>query len=328
MSLAVLEARVAAGAAMIAAAAAQLPELVDGMAEPWECAVLAASVAGGLAAVRARRLRLALADIAAYGERAGRGDPPSPRRAFGPELQPVAETVAELSGRLAREEHARAAFIGRVSHELRTPITVIKGYAYTLQRAQPDPVTASKLDVINAECEHLAYLVEDLLELSRAQAGELRISSELFPIRTTVEEVAQRLRPVAEDRHVRIELDWSADGACVMGDENRMRQIFANLLTNGIKYAPAGSSVRIRGEEDGQDVVVSVTDAGRGIAEGDLPHIFDEFFQAPERSEPGAGLGLAIARELTEAHGGSIAVESRVGEGSTFRVRLPAWAEA
>jgi signal transduction histidine kinase len=204
-------------------------------------------------------------------------------------------------------------------------LTVIKGYAYTLQRAQPDGPTAAKLDVINGECERLAYLVEDLLELSRAQAGELRISSELFPLRECVHEVADRLRPVAGDRDVGIDVDWGCDGARVMGDENRVRQIFANLLTNGIKYAPGGTQVRVRGELDGSDVVVSVEDRGRGIAERDLPHIFEEFFQASERSQPGAGLGLAIARELTEAHGGSISVDSRLGEGSTFHVRLPAW---
>jgi two-component system sensor histidine kinase BaeS len=322
-----LELRMAAGAVLMVGAAAQLPVVAEGVLPPWEVAAVAGPLAGGLVAARVRRLRLALADLTAYADRVGRGEPAAPVRMPAPELEPLAERVAELSGRLAREEHSRASFIGRVSHELRTPITVIKGYAYTLQRAQPDGAAAAKLDVINGECERLAYLVEDLLELSRAQAGELRISSQLFPLRECVHEVADRLRPVARDRDVGIEVDWACDGARVMGDENRVRQIFANLLTNGIKYAPAGTHVTVLGEQDGSQLVVSVADCGRGIAERDLPHIFEEFFQAPDRSEPGAGLGLAIARELTEAHGGSIAVESRLGEGTTFCVRLPAWTE-
>ena len=122
--------------------------------------------------------------------------------------------------------------------------------------------------------------------------------------------------------------DWQANGSCVMGDENRVRQIFANLLTNGIKFSPPGGVVHVCGTEDGGDLVVSVMDEGRGIAEPDLAHIFEEFYQAPGRSSHGAGLGLAIARELTAAHGGTIEVSSTLGSGTSFEVRLPCWTEA
>ena len=125
-----------------------------------------------------------------------------------------------------------------MSHELRTPLTVIKGYVYALRRVEDDPARAAKLDIINGECERLAYLVEDLLELSRAQAGELRVSAELFSLRDCVEEMTHRLRPSAEQRDVELRLEWQAGDAPVMGDENRVRQIVANLVTNGIKYAP------------------------------------------------------------------------------------------
>src|SRR6185503_3879725 len=205
-----LELRMAAGAVLMVGAAAQLPVVAEGVLPPWEVAAVAGPLAGGLVAARARRLRLALADLTAYADRVGRGEPAAPVRMSAPELEPLAELVAELSGRLAREEHARASFIGRVSHELRTPITVIKGYAYTLQRAQPDSAAAAKLDVINGECERLAYLVEDLLELSRAQAGELRVSAELFSLRDCVEEMTHRLRPTAEQRDVELCLQWQA----------------------------------------------------------------------------------------------------------------------
>lgn len=262
----------------------------------------------------------AFADLLAAGEYDARVSP-----AGIPEIDALAHSVNGMADRLAREGHARASFIGKVSHELRTPLTVIKGYAYTLQRAEDDPSKAAKLDVINGECERLAYLVEDLLELSRAQAGELRISADTFHLRECVEEVAERLRGIAAERDVSIDVAWNGNGCHVMGDENRLRQVFANLLTNGIKYAPPGTSVQIQAETDGDLVAVSVCDAGRGIAPDALPHVFDEFYQAPDRSLPGAGLGLAVARELVEAHGGRLRVTSQVGEGTRFTVVLPAW---
>jgi len=246
------------------------------------------------------------------------------RRRRGEVDERLQASVEELSTLLAREGRARAEFIGKVSHELRTPLTVIKGYVYTLHRSESDPAKAAKLDVINGECERLGYLIEDLLELSRARAGELRVQADAFPLEQCISEVAERLHTVAEQRSVRVRLDWSCNGGQVRGDQNRVRQIFANLITNGIKYAPPGTEVIVRGSRIGDDLQVAVEDAGRGIAEDDLPFIFDEFFQA-ERPEPGAGLGLAIARELTEAHGGTIAVRSAVGAGTRFTVTLPLW---
>ena len=233
-------------------------------------------------------------------------------------------SVEDLSAQLAREERARAEFIGKVSHELRTPLTVIKGYVYTLHRAESDPSKAAKLDVIDGECERLGYLIEDLLELSRARAGELRVQAEVFPLERCVREVAERLQTVADRGGVHVRLEWECNGGLVRGDQNRVRQIFANLITNGIKYAPPGTDVTVHGAQAGDEFQVSVEDAGRGIPAADLPFIFDEFFQS-DRAEPGAGLGLAIARELVEAHGGAIDVASAVGGGTRFTVHLPRW---
>jgi signal transduction histidine kinase len=232
-------------------------------------------------------------------------------------------SLEDLAGRLAFEEQARAAFIGKVSHELRTPLTVIKGYVYTLQRAEVDSAKAAKLQVIDGECERLSYMIESLLELSRVRSGHMRVCDTSFPLRGCVEEVAERLRAVAGHRDVGIRVTWDCADVAVAGDENRLRQVFANLIGNAIKYAPPGTDVVVAAEAKDGSVAVCVEDRGRGIAESDLPFIFDEFFQAAERSEPGAGLGLAIARELTEAHGGRIDVSSRVGEGARFTVTLP-----
>ncbi len=244
------------------------------------------------------------------------------------EIARLEARLAAMAEELALEGHARARFIGRVSHELRTPITVIKGYVYTLGRSQTEPELLAKLDVINGECERLAYLVEDLLELSRSRSGELRVHSEPFVLRECVENVVERLQTVADQRRVELEVRWDGDPALVMGDQNRVRQIFANLLTNGIKYGPPGTVVTVEGRIEHGEFAVSVSDCGRGIAERDLPFVFDEFFQVPGRSEPGIGLGLAVARDLAVAHGGTIDVESVLGRGTTFTVRMPVWQEA
>ena len=279
-------------------------------------------------AVQARRVVSLVHDVGAFADLLAAGEYDARVRPAGiPEIDALADSVNGMADRLAREGHARASFIGKVSHELRTPLTVIKGYVYTLQRAEDDPSKAAKLDVINGECERLAYLVEDLLELSRAQAGELRISADTFALRECVEEVAERLRGIAAERSVAIDVAWNGNGSLVMGDENRIRQVFANLLTNGIKYAPPGTTVRVEADIEDSRVAVAVCDAGRGIAPDALPHVFDEFYQAPNRSLPGAGLGLAVARELVEAHGGELRVASEVGEGTCFTVVLPAWEE-
>ena len=285
-------------------------------------AVLAASL------LHARRVVGLVHEVGAFADRVAAGEYSARVTAVGDdELADLAESVNAMAARLACEGHARASFIGKVSHELRTPLTVIKGYVYTLQRNEHDPAKAAKLTVINAECERLAYLVGDILELARAQAGELRISAETFCLRECVEEVVERLRGIAERRDVEIAMRWQDDESFVMGDENRVRQIFANLITNGIKYAPPGTTVTVDGGVAGELLRVSVADCGRGIAPDVIPRIFDEFYQAPEGAEPGAGLGLAVARELAEAHGGTIQVASAVGSGTRFTVDLPAWAE-
>jgi len=258
-----------------------------------------------------------MASIARVLELGGRG-----------ERERMAARVEQMADRLATEEHARARFIGKVSHELRTPLTVIKGYVFTLRRGEQDPARLAKLDVIDAECERLAYLVEDLLELSRSRAGELRLCDDAFTLRECVEEVVERLRTVAEPRNVAVDVAWEADGELIRGDRNRVRQVFANLITNGIRYAPPDTAVTVCGRRESGWMAVSVDDRGRGIAEPDLPHIFDEFYQAGGRSEPGAGLGLAIARELAEAHGGRIDVHSTPNVGTRFTVRLPVWEES
>ena len=246
------------------------------------------------------------------------------RRRRGDVDERLQASVEELSTLLAREERARAEFIGKVSHELRTPLTVIKGYVYTLHRSESDPGKAAKLDVINGECERLGYLIEDLLELSRARAGELRVHAEVFPLERCVSEVAERLQTVAERGSVRVRLDWSCNGGLVRGDQNRVRQIFANLITNGIKYAPPGTDVTVRGHAGRRRL------AGRGGGRRarhrrgrPAVHLRRVLPGRPARARRRSG-----PRHRARADRGPRRldrVRSAVGSGTRFTVTLPCW---
>jgi signal transduction histidine kinase len=219
-------------------------------------------------------------------------------------------------------EDAKGAFLAGLSHELKTPLSLIRGYAETLTQAslRDDPaLTATALDVILTETQRLTEMVDRLLYAARVQAGELRLE---------VDEVdLQRLlgRLVDEFRDLHGDYLWVLTPAqvdTVIGDAARLREVFANLLSNAVKFSPQGSLIRIEPTQDGPDVAVSVTDEGIGIDVADQDRVFDRFFRATDKVE-GTGLGLFMSRAIVEAHGGSIALRSRLGHGSTFTVRLP-----
>ena len=224
-----------------------------------------------------------------------------PRRTA--EIDRLEARLAAMAEELALEGHARARFIGRVSHELRTPITVIKGYVYTLGRTHTEPELLAKLEVINGECERLAYLVEDLLELSRSRSGALRVGSEVFLLQDCLDDVVERLQTVADHRRVHLDMHWGCEGMLVRGDQNRVRQIFANLLTNG-STAPRYTPSRYR-RDLRREVAVAVEDRGRGIAEHDLPRVFESFSRyRPLRT--GRRPGTRSRPRPRGAHGGTI----------------------
>jgi two-component system phosphate regulon sensor histidine kinase PhoR len=228
--------------------------------------------------------------------------------------------------RIRQLELIRRDFISNVSHELRTPLASLKALVETLQEgALDDPPAAERfLTRMNTEIDNLTQLVEELLELSRIESG--RVPLQLKPVTPLdlLTPAIERMHLQAERAGLSLNLDCSADLPQVMADPGRMEQVLVNLLHNAIKYTLPGGQITVKASKDDHHVVFQVRDTGVGIAQADLPRIFERFYKADRaRSGGGTGLGLSIARHMIEAHGGQIWAESEVGKGSCFNFSLP-----
>jgi len=240
-------------------------------------------------------------------------------------LQNTVVNVRDLS-RFREAEELKSTFISIISHELKTPVALIKGYASTLRRedaAWDPPTVADGLTVIEEEADRLAGLIEDLLDASRLQAGGLQLHMGEVQLESLATRLVDRLSKQAPQHTFQI--DFPPDFPPVTGDEERLTQVLSNLISNAVKYSPAGTAISIRGRLDPAQVVVTVSDQGPGISPQDLPHVFDRFYRAVDaaRRTKGAGLGLFLARAVAEAHHGHIWADSRPGEGTSISFGLP-----
>ena len=260
------------------------------------------------------------------------------RRSFEPADVALAEELARrvalavdnarLYSTAQDANRAKDEFLANLSHELRTPMTAILGWAHLLQIGDLAPEQVSLgLRTIRQSGEAQAKLIDDLLDVSRIVTGKLQLNPAPVRLADIVNGAVAAIRPAADARRHNLEVDLGAADAFVLGDASRLQQVFWNLLTNAVKFTPPGGSVRVRlATDDRGDAVVTVADTGEGIAPEFVSHVFERFRQAATiaKGRAGLGLGLAIARELVEMHGGSIAATSGgLGEGSTFVVKLP-----
>jgi signal transduction histidine kinase len=219
-------------------------------------------------------------------------------------------------------------FLATISHELRTPLTAILGWSRLIMAQEIEPDRMQKgLATIERNARAQAQLVEDMLDVSAIITGKLRVNPRPTSIRAVIEAAMETVRPAAEARGVTLSAELEAGVGAMVGDEDRLQQVFWNLLSNGVKFTPAGGRVEVRAARVGSELVVTVSDTGKGIHADFLPFVFDRFRQADSsasRLQGGLGLGLAIARHLVEMHGGSIEAESE-GEdrGATFTIHLP-----
>jgi signal transduction histidine kinase len=249
-------------------------------------------------------------------------------------IQDVSERVAaEQAMRLAKEraeaaERTKLRLLAMASHDLRTPLTAIRG-ALDLLRAEPadapDAERSELLDIAQTNVERLTALVNDLLDLARIEAGRLELRLSLVDLRMIVAEVVEALAPQAAAKGLPIEVVAPRDAPLLTGDPDRLYQVVLNLVGNAVKFTDAGGIV-VTIRADGRWVELSVVDTGIGIAPDAAPHVFDEFSQegAAARRAGGAGLGLSIVKRLVDLHGGTVRVESELGRGSVFTMRLPA----
>ena len=239
------------------------------------------------------------------------------------EMRALAVAINTMLDRLQESFETQRRFTADASHELRTPVTAIVGHAnYLLRRTRPSAEQIDSLNVIRGEAERMAKLVNDLLELARADAG-FPIDREPMNLLEVVEAVRDELVPVAPN--AAIEIACPSPLVEVEGDPGRLKQVVLNLVLNALN---AGAQrVRIGLSQSGRDVSLEVFDDGPGIPAEAIPHLFDRFYRvdgARSTRGNGSGLGLAIVRWIVQQHGGRVEVESRLGEGSVFTVTLPA----
>ena len=231
--------------------------------------------------------------------------------------------------RLHRLERVRRDFVSNVSHELRTPVTAVRLMAETLENGGlEDPVAAADfVHRIGLEATHMAQMVEELLELSTIESGLRPLEHEPVTLDGLLGAV-DRLRPLAADKGVALEVHVAEGTPQIAGDASRLGQVMRNLVHNAIKFTPSGGRIEIEASPGPPGrVILRCRDTGVGIAPDDLPRIFERFWKADssrQRDGEGSGLGLAIVRHVVEAHGGSVSVVSEPKRGTAFTVELPA----
>ena len=240
------------------------------------------------------------------------------------EIGQLARAFNEMASEVGRSQRAMRQLLGNVSHDLKTPLTSIQGFSQAIVDGMAADAEETKqlASVIHDEAEHMGALVEDLLYLSRIESGELILQTDQVDLDALLTASARRLRFQAESNEVTVRL--AVGSGTIQADGRRLEQVFANLLDNAIRFAPAGSEVLVRSYRAGDRVGVEVHNGGEPISEQDLPHVFDRFYQGdPARKRGHAGLGLAIVHELVHAHGGEVVAQSAADSGTTFTVWLP-----
>lgn len=243
------------------------------------------------------------------------------------EIGDLASAFNSLAEQLEENDRGRKQLLANVVHELRTPLSIIQG---NLEAWQDGIVAATPQTIapVHEEAVLLSRLITDLRDLSLAEAGQLSLTREHTELSTLIESVIAPYRERAGNHHIDIVANTTVDAlpqVCI--DPVRIRQVLRNLLDNAIRYTPAGGSIKVSATSVERGFVkVEVSDTGSGIARHDLPHVFEHFYKvdpARERSRSGSGIGLAIVKQLVEAHGGSVQVRSEADKGSTFSFTLP-----
>jgi signal transduction histidine kinase len=231
--------------------------------------------------------------------------------------------------RLQRElQDVQASFTSMLVHDLRAPLTVIKGYA-DLLGATADPLTARQqryLKSMQDSCSRMLRLIGDILDVSKLEAGRLTLELKPVDLGTLALEIGEQTRPLAQQKRIDIAVRIGTDLPLVQADARRLEQVFSNLLNNALKFTPQGGTIGLDATAVDGEVEVAVEDSGPGIPPDELSLLFEKFSQTSSgksSAAPGTGLGLLICRHLVEAHGGRIWVESEVGRGSRFIMRLP-----
>jgi signal transduction histidine kinase len=299
--------------------------LLPPLAEAGAAAVLVAMVLAGLIA---RSVAQPLQKMAAVAQGIARGDYAQAAPEEGPdEVRALGQSLNRMSAQVQATQQAQRDFLANVSHELKTPLTSIQGFAQAMLDGavdSPDGVRRSA-NIIYAEADRLRRLVEGLLDLARLDAGLRALQRAPLDLRQLLAAVLDKFSLRAREKGVTLQAELPAALPAMIGDADRLAQVFTNLLDNALKHTPSGGSVTLSAGLVPDGIEIAVRDTGPGIPPDDLSRIFERFYQVDKSRarSGGVGLGLTITKEIVEAHGGSLRVESAVGRGSAFRVRLP-----
>ena len=244
----------------------------------------------------------------------------------------IEQATKELRGaneELARLNQIKSDFVSTVSHELRTPLTSIQGYVSLIQDGDAGAINEDQkefLGIVKEESLRLLRLISDLLDISKIEAGKIRIVFEDFNIVRFINDYKAEISAMAGPKKIKVEINAPKELPIIKADADKIKQIFYNLVSNAIKFSGQNTTLKIAIKNNSNSIQVDVSDQGIGVAEKDLKNIFEKFQQVDSkmtRKAGGTGLGLSITKHLVEAHGGKIWVKSKVGKGSTFSFSLP-----
>ena len=280
-----------------------------------------------LVSVVSRRVLAPVSTLTAAARRLGQGDLSQRVSASGrDEVGELGRTFNAMSADLENAEQQRRTLMADVAHELRTPLSNIRGYLEAVLDGLLE-ADDSTIETLHNQVLHLSDLVEDLRLLAQAEAGALQLNIEPVSIDGLLRNSVEAIQPRAEARNIIVSLEATPELPLLAIDKTRVSQVVNNLIENALTYTPDRGQIRVAAEIAGNDrVQVTIADTGSGISSDELPHIFERFYRVdPSRSRAtgGAGLGLTIARQLVEAHGGEIWAESESGAGSKFMFTLP-----
>jgi signal transduction histidine kinase len=242
------------------------------------------------------------------------------------------DEIQDKSRQLAEASQHKSQFLANMSHELRTPLNAILGYTELITDGiygQPPDKMLAVLKRLESNGRHLLGLINDVLDLSKIEAGQLTLSLDNYSMKDVVHSVFGAVEPLAADKKIAFKVEVAPDLPPARGDERRLTQVLLNLVGNAIKFTDAGA-VAIKASARNGHFSISVCDTGPGISEADQTKLFQEFQQADNsitKKKGGTGLGLAISKRIVEMHGGRITLESQLGKGSTFSITLPVHVE-
>ena len=278
-----------------------------------------------VAALLARTITRPLRDLVGGVRRFAGGDYGTRVPLAGPsEVAEMGTAFNEMASEIQRSRGSEQAFLADISHELRTPLTSIQGFAQAIVEGEARGDAVSHVaEIIHREARRLVRMVEGLLQVARLESGAQSMAREDVVPARLLESAVAALEVQAKDAGVSFDIAGAETLPSLRGDPDKLAQLFLNVLDNAVKHSPRGTTVNVRGSRDDGAVVVRVRDAGSGLPQGAQTRLFQRFYRGENAQRDGAGLGLAIAQAIAQAHGGSIRASNVEGGGAEFAVRLP-----